>query len=397
MAYPPKPDLQTSYTAVEQALGDGSLPGQELDVDFANLKSSLDALNDFVRGVTRSDGRLGNGVVTQDTLAADILLGLEPPEPWVTGKVYKSPNTVFENNRFYLAAIEHTSGVFNDDVAAGRWLLLADFTLGDPVPGGRTITAAGLATGGGDLTENRTITVPVASQAEAEAGSINDKAMTPLRTAQAVAAQRPLATQGEAETGTNNTAALTPLRGAQQTTARLASQAEAETGTDNTKLLTPLRAAQQTTVRIASQAEAEAGTDSAKLMTPQRVRQAVPLLTQAQAEDAASTVFGAVSGERLRQAVATQAVGLGQTWQSPSRTHSTSYQNTSGRPIMVLARTRGAGTVNWEISSNGSSWSAVAYATANGDFYNTSFVVPAGWYYRINGTATIDSWQELRA
>jgi hypothetical protein len=121
-----------------------------------------------------------------------------------------------------------------------------------------------------------------------------------------------------------------------------------------------------------------------------------PLLSQGQAEDSASAVFGVVSGQRLRQAVATQAIGLGQTWQSPSRSASTSYQNTSGRPIMVLARTRGAGTVNWELSSNGSSWTAAAYATANGDFYNASFIVPAGWYYRINGSATIDSWQELR-
>lgn len=55
-------------------------------------------------------------------------------------------------------------------------------------PAARTISAAGLATGGGDLSANRTITVPIASQAEAEAGTANDKAMTPLRTAQAIAA-----------------------------------------------------------------------------------------------------------------------------------------------------------------------------------------------------------------
>lgn len=47
---------------------------------------------------------------------------------------------------------------------------------------------AGLASGGGDLSANRTITVPKASQAEAEAGTDDTKAMTPLATAQAVAA-----------------------------------------------------------------------------------------------------------------------------------------------------------------------------------------------------------------
>lgn len=52
----------------------------------------------------------------------------------------------------------------------------------------RTIAAAGLATGGGDLTADRTITVPVASQSEAQLGTDNTKAMTPLRVAQAITA-----------------------------------------------------------------------------------------------------------------------------------------------------------------------------------------------------------------
>lgn len=54
-------------------------------------------------------------------------------------------------------------------------------------PTARTINTAGLATGGGDLSANRTINVPVASQAQAEAGTDNATAMTPLRTAQAIA------------------------------------------------------------------------------------------------------------------------------------------------------------------------------------------------------------------
>jgi hypothetical protein len=52
----------------------------------------------------------------------------------------------------------------------------------------RRVDAGGLAIGGGDLTVDRTITVPVASQAQAVAGSANNVAMTPLRTAQHVAA-----------------------------------------------------------------------------------------------------------------------------------------------------------------------------------------------------------------
>lgn len=50
------------------------------------------------------------------------------------------------------------------------------------------VTAAGLVTGGGDLSTDRTLTVTAATQAEAEAGSSASVAMTPQRTAQAIAA-----------------------------------------------------------------------------------------------------------------------------------------------------------------------------------------------------------------
>ena len=52
----------------------------------------------------------------------------------------------------------------------------------------RSVSTAGLATGGGALTADRTITVPKSSQAQAEAGTDDATAMTPLRTAQAIAA-----------------------------------------------------------------------------------------------------------------------------------------------------------------------------------------------------------------
>ena len=44
---------------------------------------------------------------------------------------------------------------------------------------GRRITGAGLASGGGDLTADRTITVEAASPAEADAGALASKALTP--------------------------------------------------------------------------------------------------------------------------------------------------------------------------------------------------------------------------
>jgi hypothetical protein len=50
----------------------------------------------------------------------------------------------------------------------------------------RTITGSGLATGGGDLSGNRTITVPKASASDVTAGTDDSKAVTPLALASTV-------------------------------------------------------------------------------------------------------------------------------------------------------------------------------------------------------------------
>lgn len=76
----------------------------------------------------------------------------------------------------------------------------------------QVFTGTGL-TGGGDLTENRTIAPDIATQAQAEAGTASDKLMTPQRTAQAITGRT--ATQAEAEAGTNTTQLMTPQRTAQ--------------------------------------------------------------------------------------------------------------------------------------------------------------------------------------
>lgn len=52
----------------------------------------------------------------------------------------------------------------------------------------RTVSTSGLASGGGALSNNITITVTAASQSQAETGSNNTTAMTPLRTSQAITA-----------------------------------------------------------------------------------------------------------------------------------------------------------------------------------------------------------------
>lgn len=94
------------------------------------------------------------------------------------------------------------------------------------------------------------ITVPdinaaaFATQTEAEVGVSNDKLMTPLRTEQAVSAQRPFASQGQAQSGSDTSdTVMTPLRVRESITARrpFASQVQAQNGVNTTTVMSPLR------------------------------------------------------------------------------------------------------------------------------------------------------------
>jgi hypothetical protein len=116
---------------------------------------------------------------------------------------------------------------------------------------------------------------------------------------------------------------------------------------------------------LATQAEAETGANNTALMTPLRT---------AQAFDA-----------REKQ------IGVGQTWQTPSRTgSSTSYQNTTGRPIQVSVR--GAG--NFQVSVNNSTWVTIA-AEDGSDLCDCQAVIPNNHYYRLTGAGGT-FWRELR-
>jgi hypothetical protein len=88
-------------------------------------------------------------------------------------------------------------------------------------------------------------------------------------------------------------------------------------------------------------------------------------------------------------------LGVNQTWQTPSRTTSTSYRNTTGKPIMVAVSAGGTGQPYVQVSSDNSSWINVGHLGFQA--YNScSFIVPDGWYYRIDGSAGSLTWAELR-
>jgi hypothetical protein len=126
LAYPVLYNIVYSYTGFQQAQGDNSFPGTQLDADLSGLQDSIDDLAAFTQGVMRSDGALKNGIVTYDSLAPSLqTAGIATATAWTTGTSYVLGSPVIINSNLYRCQVAHTSGVFATDLAAGKWAFVA--------------------------------------------------------------------------------------------------------------------------------------------------------------------------------------------------------------------------------------------------------------------------------
>ena len=106
-------------------------PGQQLDVEFQDIKATTDQVLANLKLIQRDDGALANGVVTYDSLSPSIQTGgLAPANAWVTGTAYTAGVSVVTNGGLYRCLIAHTAGVFATDLAAGKWLFVTALTVG---------------------------------------------------------------------------------------------------------------------------------------------------------------------------------------------------------------------------------------------------------------------------
>jgi hypothetical protein len=109
---------------------------------------------------------------------------------------------------------------------------------------------------------------------------------------------------------------------------------------------------------------------------------------------AASTEFVTVA------TAAVTGVGVGQTWQSfavgSTRVAGTSYQNATGKPIMVAVSGDGSGGVPFtiQVSADNSTW--VIVISNRAEIAAGTVIVPNDFYYRAFAGDGIDIWTELR-
>ena len=211
-------------------------------------------------------------------------------------------------------------------------------------------TLAGLDTVGSD----QIAAAAFASQTEAEAGSDAVKIMTPLRTAQAIAAQ-PVGAPHEHSladiTDAGALAALDVIDTAEIAPAAYASQNDALAATDETRIMTPLRTAEAVAAQaaplhhqhgladlaaeaFASESEALAGTDNSRIMTPLRTAQAIA--AQPGGQEHQHTLADVTDAGAL---AALDAVGTAEIAPSAYASHGEAVAGTDSAKLMTALRT----------------------------------------------------------
>lgn len=118
------------------------------------------------------------GAYLEDAGTAPVAQGFTPKGAYSAGTTYAVNDVVSSGGKAYASIVG--SNVGNTPASSPtQWLLLVDPSALSMVLSTRAVAAAGLATGGGDLSADRTITVPAAAAADVRTGTDTAKAMTP--------------------------------------------------------------------------------------------------------------------------------------------------------------------------------------------------------------------------
>jgi hypothetical protein len=118
------------------------------------------------------------------------------------------------------------------------------------------------------------------------------------------------------------------------------------------------------------------------------------------ASDAVTTVkINNLAVTQAKLADAVVPLGVGQTWQTPSRSSGTTYTNTTGRPITVSASvTRSGDVARINITVDGVVIASHFTGSSNIEQRaGATAIVPAGSTYTVTASAgSISFWRELR-
>ena len=97
---------------------------QEIDIGAVANDGTGDALRDAFKKVQQNFAELYSSIFFNAG-------GLAQLTAWLTGTAYKINQIVVQSGSLYRCLIDHGSGVFATDLAAGKWLFLVALPLSD--------------------------------------------------------------------------------------------------------------------------------------------------------------------------------------------------------------------------------------------------------------------------
>jgi microcystin-dependent protein len=131
-----------SFTAFQQSQGDNSFPGTQLDTELDQIDNTVTGLLEQLGGLLRPDGKLVNGIVTRNSLSADLTIGVGAARPWKSTVPYLDGETVTRGYLIY-QAIQASLGVDPAaDVNGTTWEIVADLSQAVTIAAGGVVTAS---------------------------------------------------------------------------------------------------------------------------------------------------------------------------------------------------------------------------------------------------------------
>jgi hypothetical protein len=131
MAQPRDYTRQYNFNDYQATSPSDPLRGSEVDGELNAVKLTLDDLNANIAKIQRDDGKLGNTTVHKDAFDQGALAIINstftPRGTWSTASSYAVNDAVDFNGATYVATAAHTSSAaFATDIAASRWILIAN-------------------------------------------------------------------------------------------------------------------------------------------------------------------------------------------------------------------------------------------------------------------------------